>query len=198
VKDKYAFFDFDGTLTTKDTMFDFLASTFGTNRLLMGLSVSLPSILLFKLKLGSRQKAKEQLLHHFFKTVTEVELNEYCERYANRVDMLVRPEAMTKLRWHLDSGHKVFIVSASIENWILPWAKRNGIDGVIATQLDINADGQIKPIFKSKNCYGAEKVGRIVEQIPNITNAECYAYGDSSGDKELLAFAKHSFFRKFM
>jgi phosphoserine phosphatase len=43
--------------------------------------------------------------------------------------------------------------------------------------------------FISKNCYGQEKVNRLLEVEPDRKNYYLYAYGDSRGDREMLAFA---------
>lgn len=47
--------------------------------------------------------------------------------------------------------------------------------------------------FLSKNCYGKEKVSRLLCEYPDIEKQRkeffITAFGDSRGDKELLEFA---------
>ena len=39
------------------------------------------------------------------------------------------------------------------------------------------------------NCYGQEKVNRFLQVEPDRKSYVLYAYGDSSGDKEMIALA---------
>ena len=88
---------------------------------------------------------------------------------------------------------KVIIVSASIENWILPWAEKEGIEIVLATQIEVNEEERLTGYFSSPNCYGKEKVKRILEMYPNRENYILIAYGDSSGDFDMLSFADNGY-----
>jgi len=111
------------------------------------------------------------------------------------IDTMLRPKAMQKIAWHKELGHKVIVVSASIECWIRPWCEQNGLD-LIATKIEIK-DGIITGKFLTKNCYGIEKANRVKE-VYNLDDYDyIYAYGDSRGDKELLGLADKSFYKLF-
>ena len=102
---------------------------------------------------------------------------------------------MEKIVWHKEQGHKVVIVSASIECWLKPWCDKNGL-GLIATKLEIK-DGRVTGKFLTKNCYGIEKANRVKEGYNLDDYDYIYAYGDSRGDKELLALAHESHYKPF-
>ena len=111
------------------------------------------------------------------------------------IDKIVRPKAIEKINWHKNQGHKVVVVSASIECWLRPWCEKNGLE-LIATKLEIK-DDIVTGKLLSKNCYGVEKVNRIKE-LYNIEKYDyIYAYGDSSGDKQMLELAHEKFYKPF-
>lgn len=191
-----AVFDFDGTITTKDTLFDFTRFYYGDIRFFAGLILVAPTLILHRLGLVSAEKAKRSFLTYFFGNRNIDKFNEVCSKYRLRVNEIVNPSALKRMEWHKQQGHVVVIDSASLENWIKPWADSLGVDVVIATRLKIE-DSLITGEFWGNNCNGAEKVNRLKEIFPELDNYIVYAYGDSSGDKELLAIADFPFFRKF-
>lgn len=189
-KRKIAAFDFDGTITTKDTLFDFIIFYWGKPKLILGLLWLFPILLLFKLGFIPNYKAKQKLFSYFFKGVNVDEFNSVCLKYAGRVDEILRKETVNQLQWHKKEGHEVIIISASMENWISPWALSNNIKTVLATQIETHND-ILTGCFSSKNCYGQEKVNRLREKYPDREDYILYAYGDSNGDKELLAYSDY-------
>jgi phosphoserine phosphatase len=87
----------------------------------------------------------------------------------------------------------VLIVSASIDNWVMPFFPSVQVMG---TQIEVN-DGRLTGRFLTRNCYGQEKVNRILECHPHRKDYHLTAYGDSRGDRELLAFADESHYKPF-
>lgn len=192
-----ATYDFDGTITNCDTFIDFIQHTFGFRKLMIGLLLNSAFIIAFKLKLYPNWKAKERVFSHFFKNVDIVAFDECCERYFHRrYKKIFNEEAVLSIKKHLESKHKVVIISASINNWILPFAKYLGIENVIATTAEVN-NGILTGKFSSANCYGKEKVRRLQCEFPDRNNFEIYAYGDSQGDQPMLDYADNAFFRSF-
>lgn len=191
-----AAFDFDGTITTKDTLFDFVKFCVGNPRFFIGIIIISPILILFKLKLIKNSLAKQLMFAFYFKSMPIEKFNNFGLAYVKRINEIINPEAMDKIKWHQQQGHEVVIVSASIENWITPWANTQGIKTVLSTKID-STDGKLSGKFASINCHGQEKVNRLLQYLDNNISMELYAYGDSNGDKELLALANHPFYRKF-
>lgn len=191
-----AVFDFDGTITIRDTLFDFIRFYVGVPRMVFGLLLLSPMLMVYKLGLIKNGKAKQLLFSHFFKEKKLTEFDSVCERYKDRINKILRPEAIGKIKYHQQLNHTLVIDSASIDKWIIPWAKSMSIDIVIGTQIEIKKN-RITGQFEGKNCYGAEKVSRLLQLFPDREKYTLYAYGDSSGDKALLDIADFPFYRKF-
>lgn len=191
-----AVFDFDGTITTSDTLPIFILFISSKVKFFIGGFLVLPYLILFKLKLIANNIAKEKLFSIFFSGFDINEFDSVTKKFITKIDDLVNPDALDKIKWHQNQGHEVIILSASAENWIRPWANKNGIETVLATKLQV-INGKITGNFLTKNCHGPEKVSRLLEKYPNRSNYILFAYGDSNGDKELLSFADHKFYRKF-
>ena len=193
---KIALFDFDGTITTDDSLLKFIRFVVGDRRFLLGLVVLSPMLVLYKLKLIPNYKAKQYMLSWFFKGMSKDAFLKVANEYSLvHIDKILRPKAIEKINWHKNQGHKVVVVSASIECWLRPWCEKNSLE-LIATKLEIK-DDIVTGKLLSKNCYGVEKVNRIKE-IYNLKDFEyIYSYGDSSGDKQMLELAHEKFYKPF-
>ncbi len=191
-----ALFDFDGTITKDDSLLKFIRFVVGDRRFLIGLVVLSPMLVLYKLKLIPNYKAKQYMLSWFFKGMRKVDFFEVAKKYSlTHIDKIVRLKAIERINWHKNQGHKLVVVSASIECWLRPWCEKNGLE-LIATKLEIK-DDIVTGKLLSKNCYGVEKVNRIKE-LYDLENFDyIYAYGDSSGDKQMLELAHEKFYKPF-
>ena len=207
---KIVAFDFDGTLTTRDTFLAFIRYAKGTRALVLGLLCHAPLLVLMKLRLYPNYKAKQKVFSYFFKGMKIEEFDGLCQRFAKDNQHLLRPKGKEAIHQALDEGAEVLIVSASIDNWVRPFFNTEGrffcvsrsIDTkepslcVMGTQIEVK-DGCLTGRFQTKNCYGQEKVNRILERYPDRRDYYLTAYGDSRGDRELLAFADESHFKPF-
>jgi len=191
-----AAFDFDGTIIKQDSLLAFIWFAVSFSRIIFGTLKVLPYLAAYQLKLIPNFKAKEKLFKSLFKGVPITEFNRICNDFIPKIQAMIKPGAMDKINWHREMGHEIIIVSASVENWIKPWATQTGIYTVLATQIEV-VEGVITGKFLSKNCHGPEKVIRLLLHAPGRESYELYAYGDSNGDKALLAAADHKFYRCF-
>ncbi len=191
-----AFFDFDGTITTKDSFLEMIKFQKGKLAFLTGFALLSPLLVLHKLKLIPNWKAKEMVLQYYFKN-TPIEIFETAAaRFATiEIPKMLRPTAMEKLRWHQQEGHRVVIVSASATQWLRAWTTSINVE-LIGTELEIK-DGKITGKLASPNCYGIEKANRIKSLIDLTQYQHIYAYGDSRGDREMLELATEAFYRGF-
>ncbi len=193
---KLALFDFDGTITTKDSMVEFILYAVGKKAYYLGLLKLSPMLIAYRLKLYPNHKAKERLLAYFFKKMSIKEFQALVTSYGeHEIDKIVRKDALAKIQWHKEQGDEVVVVSASMECWLKSWCDRKNIK-LIATQLEI-LDGRFTGKFATKNCYGEEKVNRLRACYSMDDYAYIYAYGDSRGDRELLALADEGFYKPF-
>jgi phosphatidylglycerophosphatase C len=197
MKEVIAAFDLDGTLTRRDTMIDFLLETIGYRKLAVGLFVNGPLLMKYFFGITSNEVAKQALFTHFFKGWRAEEFNRRCHAYSSlRLPRLLKEEALSRCDWHKKKGHRLVCISASIRNWVAPWALQHGFQNVIATEIETDGE-MITGRFKGRNCDGPEKVRRLLEIFPKRDQYTLFAYGDSRGDEELLSFADHAFFRRY-
>ena len=191
-----AFFDFDGTITTSDSLAEFIRYQHGSTGFLAGLIPVIPTIIGFKAGWVNRQHAKEKLMSAFFSGIPEQTFEQLANTFAReKIPAILRPLAMAKLNWHKQQAHEIVIVSASPTYWLEPWCHTNGFR-CIATELE-TVDGKITGRIRGKNCHGEEKVRRIREKYTLSDYTDIYAYGDTSGDKPMLALASHSYYKPF-
>ena len=146
-----------------------------------------------KLGLYPNWKAKEKVFAYFFKGMTLEAFDELCQRFAKDHLYLLRPQGVEAINLALNEGTEVLIVSASIDNWVRPFFK--GIR-ILGTQIEVE-DGRLTGRFLTKNCYGQEKVNRILALYPHREDYHLTAYGDSRGDRELMAFADEAHYKEF-
>ena len=180
-------FDFDGTLTRRDTLIAFIRFARGTTWLL-----------LMKLRLADNGRTKERLFSLCFKGMELAEFNDLCSRFASTAShRMIRQDTWDVMRKALAGGCRVFIVSASIDNWVAPFFKGVGSVTILGTQIE-TVDNRLTGRFLTPNCYGAEKVRRLKDALPGLKNNrrqyEIIAFGDSRGDKEMFEYADESYY----
>ena len=200
MKKKLYCFDFDGTLTTSDTLLEFIKYAKGRGRFLMVFLMYSPLLVLMKLHMYPNWKAKQQIFAHLFAGMRIEKFDALCRGFAEENQHLLRPKGITLMHEALVAGAQVFIVSASIDNWVRPFFDIRNLKGVqvLVTQIEVE-DGKLSGNFNSNNCYGKEKVHRIAEALKSFERSEyeIEAFGDSRGDKEMLAFADKGHFKPF-
>ena len=191
-----AIFDFDGTIISRDSLPDFLIQTCGWKDFLL----RLPWIILLKgaalTGILSTHRAKELVISSFLRGLKTEDFQQACFKYASRIPTLIYPAALKEIRKHQKEGNKIAIISASIPDWIRPWAETVGIRLVEGTELEIKGE-TLTGRFSTPNCKGGEKVRRLRKLFPEFINEPLYVYGDSSGDKELLALANVPHYKPF-
>lgn len=191
-----AVFDFDGTITTKDSMLAFCRFVAGSSAYVTGMILLAPMLLAMKAGLVSRQRTKEALLSRFLKGKNREELESLAEAFTNEVlSAAIRPQALSRIQQHRDQGHRLLIVSASLDLWLAPWAASQEIP-LLSSQGEFR-DGTFTGKLTGENCRGAEKVRRITDYLGEEMPDHTIAYGDSSGDAEMLQWADKAYFKPF-
>ncbi len=196
MKKRIAFFDFDGTITKKDTLLEFIKYSKGELGFLLGFLLNSPYLIAYKLKIISNQKAKERILRFFFRKTSLEAFQQKCNAFASeKLPGLIHAKAADEIKRLKNIGAEIVIVSASPQNWIEPWVKSMQLH-LIATRLEIR-DQKITGNIEGLNCHGAEKVRRIQEIYSLADYDEVYTYGDSKSDKPMLQLGTVQFFKPF-
>lgn len=189
-----AAFDFDGTLTRRDTVVPFLRRLAGDRRLAVGLVVRghrIAPAVARRHRDALRAIVTDQVFRGRAIREIEAHAGEFGEQIAAGG---LRPDTVARLAWHREAGHRVVIVSASYEQYVEVVGARLGVDAVLATRLEVEAD-RCTGRLSGPNCRGPEKVTRLrawlADQGLAMGDVALWAYGDSPGDRELLAAARH-------
>jgi phosphatidylglycerophosphatase C len=184
-----AVFDFDGTLTRRDTLLPFLAAVCGRPQVARAMIRHGVLVARAGAGLGGETAAKQALFGRLLKgrAVTEVQarLPAFTEPLLARG---MRAELLARVAWHRAAGHRLVVVSASPELYVGPIAGRLGFTTVIATRLEVDDEGRLTGRLLGANVKGPEKVRRLQEELG--TASVGWAYGNSRGDRELLALAR--------
>jgi HAD superfamily hydrolase (TIGR01490 family) len=189
-----AAFDFDGTLTRHDSLLPFLRRLCGDAAVLRVVVRRLPVIVAAAAGWVSRHRAKEAVLGPLLRGRRLEEVTAVAEDYARRLLGRLDRRALRWLEWHRRRGDEVVIVSASPELYLVPVGQALGCRAVLATRLEVAPDGRLTGRIAGRNVRGSEKVARLERWLEG-TGAELWAYGDSRGDRELLARARRPFRR---
>lgn len=189
---KIAFFDFDGTITKHDTFIEFAKFSLGRKCLYVAILKNSFNLAMWKMGFLSNAKTKQRLFSTLFKGKEYEWFKTYGVRFKEIINGDLNSDVLNKLRKHKADGHKVVIVSASIPEWICPWASENCVNAVIGTEIEVDANGIITGVFLTSNCYGEEKVNRIKAMFPDVDNYESWGYGDSKGDSQMLGAVNHA------
>lgn len=193
-----AAFDFDGTLTHRDTLFGFLRAAFGDAALARGLVRCAPSVVQARLGRGPgdvhpRDVGKVRLLRSLAAGRDAAMVAEHGESYARSLPERFRPDVLGRLRWHHREGHDVVLVSAGLATYLDHLTDELDLAAVIACELAADDRGLLTGELARPNVRGPEKEVRLREWLAGREPyGTIWAYGNSSGDRELLAMADHA------
>lgn len=189
-----AAFDFDGTLTERDTVVPFLRRFTSRRHLALALLPRTLRLLPIAAR-RDRDRLRAIATELVFRDRPADEVERHAAAWGREIAAgQLRPDTVERLRWHLDNGHDVVIVSASYEPYVRVVADELGDVDVLATGIDV-VDGRCTGELAGANCRGAEKVRRLEGWLAargvERHDVTIHAYGNSAGDRELLAWADH-------
>ena len=183
-----AAFDVDNTLTVRDCVVPFMRSAAGTGRL-MKVMLSNIGDTIQNVRRRDRDALKAKFVAGIFSGKSASVVEELGVQFASKVaDRWLRSDVAARMRWHQEQGHVVILVSASLGAYLHPLGDLLEVDAVLCTEME-QIDGVLTGRLVGKNCRGEEKVSRVQkwrEEAGIDVQDLVYAYGDSSGDKQLL------------
>lgn len=187
--------DFDGTLTFRDSFVGFLRFAVPMWKRIVWFPYSLVVTIAFFARILDNGKAKEVLLRPFFGNTRSDVFNATMRSFGTSMWMnrSIRPELLEHLQNAKGDGHRVVVVTASLEGWVGAWCDQHGFE-CIGSMHEV-ADGVVTGRLASKNCYGAEKVARIKKYTDISEYSYVEAWGNSSGDKEMLEVAHAAYYK---
>lgn len=189
-------FDFDGTLTVRDSFTQFLRWRAGAGGWFLGLTRMAGDLAAYA---GDRDRGrlKAASVREFLKGTPRAQLEADAEAFAGQVwPGFIRHDALACWKdWGAKGAYRV-IVTASPETTVAPFARRLEADALLGTPLVFDADDRVTGAFAGPNCRGEEKVRRLRAAFGEDMKLAA-AYGDTTGDTEMLAMAAEAGFRRF-
>ncbi len=183
-----AAFDVDNTLTVRDCVVPFMKSVGGISRLSKVLLTDIGETFQ-SVRRRDRDSLKMKFVDGVFAGKDAREVESLGIQFASKVaDKWLRSDVATRMRWHQEQGHVVILVSASLGAYLHPLGDLLEVDAVLCTELE-EKDGLLTGKLVGQNCRGKEKASRVqkwCQESGIATEDLVYAYGDSSGDTELL------------
>lgn len=195
-KTALALFDFDGTISNKDSFVAFMKFTHGTPVFVFRMAMGFLTFFGWKIGLVKSHYTKVKALRSFYKGWTEERMTEARKSFTESIiPNILFAKAIERIKWHQAEGHRVIVVTASCDAWLGDWTKQMGLE-ILCTEMELK-NGVYTGELSKPNCRGTEKVNRVKQHL-NIENySEIYAYGNDHGDNQLLAMADHPHFREF-
>ena len=196
-----AAFDFDGTLTRRDTLMPFLARGLGWPRFLLALLKCSPWLAAYALRLLRNDVAKARLLRATLSGVSTAQAQNWTARWLARdLSGQLRPWTLARLAEHQQAGHCCVMVSASPDIYLVRIARELGFEGLVCTEMEVQGE-RLTGRMRTPNCHGQQKVLRLQSWLAQRSDAASlnaltlHAYGDTAGDKPLLRLAQHAWYR---
>jgi phosphatidylglycerophosphatase C len=187
-----AAFDFDKTLSTRDNVLPFLRAAVGMRRLAWAIVRAYPRLITAWVDDRKRDAAKAALVRRTLTGYDSERLATVATRFADDVIARhLRTDVVERVDWHRGRGHELVLVSASLAPYLEVIGSRLAFDAVLATGLVVGDDGRLTGELDGPNVRGAEKVRRLDAWLGDRP-ATVWAYGDSTGDRELFDRADHA------
>lgn len=188
-----ALFDFDGTLTTRETFPDFMRYAVARPRLIVGGVLLAPMVFGYRRGWVAGNPTRASIVQVGLRGVDAARLRAQGEAFAREVlPGVQRPDAMARLAWHRDRGDRIVVVSGGLDVYLAPWCAAQGVDLLCSVLAE--RDGRITG-YAGAQCVGEEKVRRVRALCDPQAYAAIHAYGDTHEDQAMLAMAHHRTYR---
>jgi len=188
-------FDFDGTLTYKDTMFMYL-KFYDSTKFRVQFLRHVPLFILLKLKLAETEKVKKSFIGSILKGQTQEKIEKKAKQFfEEHYPKIVRENALDFINNIDRNNTQSLLVTASLDIWTQPFAEAFKMQ-LVSTRAEFK-NGVFTGNFIGKNCNGKEKLVRIQEQINDHKYDKIIAFGDTSGDRQMLKWANEGHYQFF-
>jgi len=188
-----ALFDFDGTITRRDTFRPFMAVAGGRTRMALGTVLLAPMVVGYELGWVHASRMRAAAAYFCFRGRLEQEIREIGARYGLSLRQSFRPEALERIRWHKERGDAVVVVSASLRPYLEDLCRELELD-LVCTELEVRG-GVLTGRYRGGDCTGPEKARRVRAAHDLGRYETIHAYGDTREDAELLELATRRYFR---
>lgn len=185
-----AVFDFDGTLTRRDTLFP-MAIFLAANGYIVSFSKFFYYYLGFKLHLFSNEELKNRFAKYFFKGKSLDQINKILLEFIQK-KVVHKTNVFDSFLHSLNNDYRVIIVSANFDVVIKTWLQSINIINidaveVVATNL-VCHDGLYTGEILGDVCRGSVKSIKLKNTI-DIEKYYIISYADEASDVDIMSLA---------
>lgn len=189
-----ALFDFDGTITSRETFGDFMRFVIPRDRVMLGAVLFAPLIAGYRLGLVSGIEVRARIVAFGFRGMSAEQVDRAGRHFSQTIlPTIIRPVALERIRWHKAQGDKVVVVSGALDTFLSHWCQQHALD-LICSSLHAE-NGVLSGRYDGPQCVSAEKCRRVRELCAPESFSTIYAYGDTKEDLAMLAMAHRKFYR---
>lgn len=189
-----ALFDFDGTITYRETMPHFMCLAVRPHRKWLGSLLLMPFLLGYKARIVSGSVVRALICSLGFWRIPTQELEAHGKHFAQHVlPTTLRPEAMERIAWHKQRGDTIVVVSGGLDLYLRHWCQQHGIE-LLCSALE-QRDGRFTGRYLGRQCVRDEKARLVQERYPLSKFSRVFAYGDTPEDHALLALAHEPYYQ---
>lgn len=187
-----AFFDVDGTLVDSDIVryaVGIRTAEMPTPLRWLWIAAFLPRVPVY-LALDHRSRASfQRALYRLYRGLTPDELVERAQAlFHHHIEPRILPAAGARLAEHRRRGHRVVLVSGSIDTIVRPLADHLEVRDILAPRLEV-VDGRLTGELEGPPLAGERKAAALIEfaRQNGIDPAGSFAYADGLDDVPMLA-----------
>jgi phosphatidylglycerophosphatase C len=189
-----ALFDFDGTITTREMLPDFVRYAVPKWRLRIGGLLLAPWVLAYRAGMVSGTTIRAAISWVGFRGLPVEDYEAKGMAFARDVlPQVLRPDVMQRIAEHRASGDTVVVVSGAYDVYLKHWCATHGLD-LIASTMEVR-DGRVTGRYLGAQNVLAEKARRVRDRYDLAAYREIHAHGDTPEDEHLLALAQRRFYR---
>lgn len=189
-----ALFDFDGTITTREMLPDFVRYAVPKWRLRIGGALLMPLVLAYRAGMVSGTTIRTVISWVGFRGMPVEDYEAKAVAFARDVlPQVLRPDVMQRIAGHRANGDTVVVVSGAYDVYLKHWCAAHGLD-LIASTLEVR-HGRLTGRYAGAQNVLAEKARRVRERYDLAAYREVHAHGDTPEDEHLLALAQRRFYR---
>lgn len=196
---KFAIFDVDLTLTSRDTFIEFYRFLCQEDkRFCTYINNVLGSAILYGLKVYDEKQSKEKYLT-FLRGLSENIVDRLCYKFFRTyiMDKLLYEDGILEIKKRKDEGYQVILISASPEFYLKYFKDFTYVDHVIGTKYEV-VNGYHTGKMIGNNNKGLEKVARFYEylydnNIEEFDLRNSLMYSDSLHDSPLFSIVGRGF-----
>lgn len=186
-----AFFDLDGTITHRDTLFPLVLRFLSRRplRLIRLLRVA-PAVVRFASD-RDRGALKQSLLRATMHGIPREEILQVSRKFVtDTIAQTCFADALAAIRRHREHGHYLVLMSASVDFYVPEFGRQLGFDQVISTGVAWRGE-ELEGTLTTPNRRGEEKARCFQELVSARGDTHTFAYGNSDSDLPHLKLARH-------